>query len=128
MIVVTSAMIWLAGCVAWTFAFADGHTPTFSKFVSLAKSREFKTVQFRKKIACPFTDLFVAARPALKYDSQMTADQINGHSTRPGRVFVTRAGLPLSIALNWPFHRSTSGADFWVLHGEIRLEATDGLH
>jgi hypothetical protein len=37
-------------------------------------------------------------------------------------------GLPLTIALEWPFHRSTSGADFWVLHGDIRLENTDGLH
>jgi hypothetical protein len=30
--------------------------------------------------------------------------------------------------LEWPFHRSTSGADFWVLHGDIRLENSDGLH
>jgi hypothetical protein len=36
--------------------------------------------------------------------------------------------LPLTISLEWPFHRSTSGADFWVLHGDIRLENTDGLH
>jgi hypothetical protein len=41
---------------------------------------------------------------------------------------VTMTGLPLTIALEWPFHRSTSGADFWVLHGDIRLENTDGLH
>jgi hypothetical protein len=44
------------------------------------------------------------------------------------RIFVTRAGLPLSITLDWPFHRSTSGADFWVLHGNIHLENTEGLH
>jgi hypothetical protein len=30
--------------------------------------------------------------------------------------------------LEWPFHRSTSGADFWVLHGDVRLEGSDGLH
>jgi len=36
--------------------------------------------------------------------------------------------LPLTISLEWPFHRSTSGADFWVLHGDIRLENSDGLH
>src|SRR5258708_39200322 len=41
---------------------------------------------------------------------------------------MTATGLPLTIALEWPFHRSTSGADFWVLHGEIRLENSDGLH
>lgn len=34
----------------------------------------------------------------------------------------------MTIALEWPFHRSTSGADFWVLHGDIRLENSDGLH
>ena len=57
----------------------------------------------------------------------MTTDQTNG-DTISKRIFVTLAGLPLSIELNWPFHRSTSGADFWVLHGDIRLEGTDGLH
>src|ERR1700747_2261994 len=44
------------------------------------------------------------------------------------RSWVTLSGLPLTIELEWPFHRSTSGADFWVLHGEIRLENSDGLH
>src|SRR3984957_1186085 len=42
--------------------------------------------------------------------------------------WITLTGLPLTIALQWPFHRSTSGADFWVLHGDIRLENSDGLH
>ncbi len=44
------------------------------------------------------------------------------------RIWVTLTGLPLTIALEWPFHRSTSGADFWVLHGDIRLESSEGLH
>lgn len=44
------------------------------------------------------------------------------------RVHVTRAGLPLVIELEWPFHRSGSGADFWVLHGDVKLGNTDGLH
>ncbi len=30
--------------------------------------------------------------------------------------------------LHWPFHKSTSGADFWVLHADIRLENSSGLH
>ena len=34
----------------------------------------------------------------------------------------------MTIELEWPFHRSTSGADFWVLHGDIRLEGSEGLH
>lgn len=44
------------------------------------------------------------------------------------RVWVTLRGLPLTIRLEWPFHQSKSGADFWVLHGDIRLEGSDGLH
>jgi hypothetical protein len=44
------------------------------------------------------------------------------------KIWVTLGGLPLSFELEWPFHRSTSGADFWVLHGDIRLENSDGLH
>jgi uncharacterized protein YjbJ (UPF0337 family) len=44
------------------------------------------------------------------------------------KSWVTLSGLPLTISLEWPFHRSTSGADFWVLHGDIRLENSDGLH
>jgi hypothetical protein len=51
--------------------------------------------------------------------------QVNGESKR---IWVTLGGLPLSIELSWPFHRSSSGADFWVLHGDIRLEGSDGLH
>jgi hypothetical protein len=44
------------------------------------------------------------------------------------KIWVTLSGLPLSFKLDWPFHPSTSGADFWVLHGDIRLEGSDGLH
>jgi hypothetical protein len=44
------------------------------------------------------------------------------------KIWVTLTGLPLTIELEWPFHRSTSGADFWVLHGDIRLESSEGLH
>jgi len=44
------------------------------------------------------------------------------------KIWVTLGGLPLTISLEWPFHRSTSGADFWVLHGDIRLGGSDGLH
>jgi hypothetical protein len=44
------------------------------------------------------------------------------------QIWVTLRGLPLTIRLKWPFHQSTSGADFWVLHGDIRLEGSEGLH
>ena len=41
---------------------------------------------------------------------------------------MTLSGLPLTIRLEWPFHPSTSGADFWVLHGDIALVGSEGLH
>jgi hypothetical protein len=44
------------------------------------------------------------------------------------KIWVTLKWLPLTIRLDWPFHGSTSGADFFVLHGDIRLEGSDGLH
>jgi len=44
------------------------------------------------------------------------------------KIWVTMSGLPLRFRLEWPFHPSTSGADFWVLHGDIALEGSDGLH
>ncbi|HKU28252.1 MAG TPA: hypothetical protein VJQ54_22485 [Candidatus Sulfotelmatobacter sp.] len=44
------------------------------------------------------------------------------------KIWVTLTGLPLTIKLDWPFHQSTSGADFWVLHGDVVLESSEGLH
>ncbi|MGC1448530.1 MAG: hypothetical protein WA830_00700 [Candidatus Sulfotelmatobacter sp.] len=44
------------------------------------------------------------------------------------KIWVTLRGLPLTVRLEWPFHQSTSGADFWVLHGDLRLEGSEGLH
>ena len=42
-------------------------------------------------------------------------------------AYLTLSGLPLSFAFEWPFHKSTSGADFWVLHGAAYLEDGSGL-
>src|SRR3984957_14957122 len=55
--------------------------------------------------------------------------QENGSDGGAGKkIWMTLTGLPLTIRLEWPFHKSTSGADFWVLHGDIRLENSEGLH
>lgn len=48
--------------------------------------------------------------------------------SNPRKIYVTLSGLPLSFDLKWPFHQSTAGADFWVLHADIRLEGSEGLH
>src|SRR5260370_22608619 len=55
----------------------------------------------------------------------MDAAGQNTHTS--SRVYVTLAGLPLLIELKWPFHKSGAGADFWVLHGDIKLGGTEGL-
>src|ERR1700747_1823854 len=50
-------------------------------------------------------------------------------NTQTGKkVYVSLTGLPLLIDFKWPFHSSTAGADFWVLHGDIKLGNSDGLH
>jgi len=44
--------------------------------------------------------------------------------------FVTLSGVPIHVSeLKWPFHPSTSGADWHVLHGRAELlGSNDGLH
>lgn len=46
-------------------------------------------------------------------------------------AYVTLAGLPVSFGnFAWPFHRSTSGADTYIVHGTLHLEdgAQSPLH
>jgi hypothetical protein len=44
--------------------------------------------------------------------------------------FLTLSGVPIEITnLKWPFHQSTSGADWFVLHGRADLlESPEKLH
>jgi hypothetical protein len=45
--------------------------------------------------------------------------------------YVTLAGLPVAFGqFQWPFHRSTSGADTYIVHGEMHLAdgGTNNLH
>src|SRR5947209_13170583 len=53
---------------------------------------------------------------------------VNSNADQAARVYVTLTGLPLLIDFEWPFHRSGSGADFWVLHADVKLGNSDGLH
>ncbi|HZQ91524.1 MAG TPA: hypothetical protein VFA60_07010 [Terriglobales bacterium] len=43
-------------------------------------------------------------------------------------LYVTLSGFPVRIALEWPFHPSTSGADWFSLHGRLTLDDGSGLH
>jgi len=49
-------------------------------------------------------------------------------NTGKKNIYVTLSGLPLTFEFKWPFHKSTSGADFWVLHADLQLQNTAGLH
>ena len=51
------------------------------------------------------------------------------HNPDPA-AFVTLGSVPLHFELEWPFHKSTSGADSHVLHGKVRLlgDPEAGLH
>src|SRR5215831_18797451 len=44
--------------------------------------------------------------------------------------FVTLSGVPITVSeLKWPFHPSTSGSDWLVLHGRVDLlGSNEGLH
>src|SRR5271167_1719572 len=55
-------------------------------------------------------------------------NQTPGKDAGEKKIYVSLTGLPLSFELKWPFHKSTSGADFHVLHTDIRLESAEGLH
>ena len=41
---------------------------------------------------------------------------------------VTLHGLPVHIELDWPFHRSEGGSDWYVVHGKVGLTDGSGLH
>jgi hypothetical protein len=56
----------------------------------------------------------------------MTTAPANGNTGK--QIYVTLSGLPLTFELKWPFHKSNSGADFWVLHTDIQLQNSVGLH
>ena len=44
-------------------------------------------------------------------------------------VYVTSTGLPIRYSgFAWPFHRSTSGADTYIVHGTINLEDGQNTH
>jgi hypothetical protein len=50
--------------------------------------------------------------------------------SNPLLQFVTLSGVPIRVSeLKWPFHPSTSGADWLVLHGRVQLLGTnEDLH
>jgi hypothetical protein len=59
--------------------------------------------------------------------AHLAAEAKRLRNPRP-ECYVTLAGLPVAIGkFHWPFHRSTSGADTYIVHGEMHL-ADGGTH
>jgi len=59
--------------------------------------------------------------------SHLAAEAQRLRNPRPDS-YVTLAGLPIAFGkFEWPFHRSTSGADTYIVHGEMHL-ADGGAH
>jgi hypothetical protein len=55
-------------------------------------------------------------------ESYLQESAVRLKNPRPD-CYMTMHGLPLSFGkFEWPFHASTSGADTYIVHGEIRLE------
>jgi len=78
------------------------------------------------------TEAFDFDKPNLlpEITAHLEAEAKRLRNPRPD-CYVTLGGLPLSFGkFQWPFHRSTSGADTYIVHGEIRLEdgGTHNLH
>lgn len=48
--------------------------------------------------------------------------------SEPKLTYVTIKGIPLTFTLDWPYHRSSGGADYYVLHGNAELEDGSGRH
>jgi hypothetical protein len=85
-----------------------------------------------KTLKLELSESFEFDKPDLQ--SEMTAHLANQarrlRNPRP-ECFVTLGGLPVAFGeFQWPFHRSTSGADTHIVHGQIRLEdgGTRNLH
>jgi hypothetical protein len=73
---------------------------------------------------------FGAQRGDVEYLASRKGPDMNAHASNAASAettYVTLTGLPLTMQFEWPFHRSTSGADFWVLHAHVRLEGSGGL-
>ena len=85
-----------------------------------------------RRLQLELTEAFNFDKPSLlpEMTSHLEAEARRLRNPRPD-CYVTLGGLPLSFGkFQWPFHRSTSGADTYIVHGEIRLDdgGTHNLH
>jgi hypothetical protein len=85
-----------------------------------------------KTLKLELTDGFDFDKPNLlpEMTAHLAGEAKRLRNPRPD-CYVTLGGLPLAYGeFEWPFHRSTSGADTYIVHGEIHLAdgAAHSLH
>jgi hypothetical protein len=76
-----------------------------------------------RSLRLELSEAFDFDRPELlpEMTAHLAAEAKRLRNPRP-ECYVTLGGLPLAFGkFQWPFHRSTSGADTHIVHGEIRL-------
>jgi len=76
-----------------------------------------------RNLQLDLSETFAFHKPNLlpEMAAHLAAEAKRLRNPRP-ECYVTLAGLPLAFGkFQWPFHRSTSGADTYIAHGEINL-------
>ena len=82
-----------------------------------------------RRLQLELTEGFDFDKPLLlpEMTAHLAAEAKRLRNPRP-ECYVTLAGLPVAFGkFQWPFHRSTSGADTYIVHGEMHL-ADGGAH
>jgi hypothetical protein len=82
-----------------------------------------------RRLQLELTEAFDFDKPDLlpTMTAHLAAEAKRLRNPRPD-CYVTLGGLPLAFGkFQWPFHRSTSGSDTYIVHGEISL-ADGGTH
>jgi len=77
-----------------------------------------------RSLTLELSDAFDFHKPELlpEMTSHLREEARRLKNPRPD-VYVTLAGLPVRFSgFQWPFHRSTSGADTYIVHGTVHLE------
>ncbi len=95
-------------------------TPTTRALITLASDPS-------RRIVLELSQAFDAADPKFAAELAVYFREVSQRLRNPRPdMHLTLHGLPLSFGkFAWPFHGSTSGADTFIVHGDIRLE--DGL-
>jgi hypothetical protein len=106
-----------------TTAGADYNGDPTTVFLLGVRGEEGRSLQLQ------LTDGFDFDNPTLlpAMEAHLAAEAKRLRNPRP-ECYVTLAGLPIAFGkFQWPFHRSTSGSDTYIVHGEMYL-ADGGSH